>query len=430
MCSGCFDYVIIGNSTAAVGAVEAIRSIDKLRSIAVVSAEAEHTYSRPLITYYLAGKVHEENVYYRPKDFYEKMDVACHLGVEVDLVVCDAREVRLTGGGKLGYGKLLIAAGGAPIAPAIPGIDRPGVFFMNTLEDARRAKGWLSHTRRSVVIGAGLTGMKTAEALVQMGKQVTVVEMADRVLPTVLDSRAANIVKKWFSSRGVDVLTGVMVVELEGREDSNDVWRAVLSSGESIACDSVFVTVGVRPRIELVRNSPIRTDKGILVDRTMRTSVGDVYAAGDIAQAYEPITGEQRVVPILPNAYIGGRIAGINMAGGNARYNVGMSANSTAFFGLSVMSAGLANVEDGSDFHIITRDSGLAYRKLVFRDGRLVGMIAVADVEGVGLLTGIMRDGIDVHGLEAKLLDGTIRLIDLPADIRAARLEGKSLKWT
>ncbi len=332
-------------------------------------------------------------------------------------------------GDTISYGKLLLAAGGVPTALPIPGVDRPGVFFMNTIEDARRAKGWLSHTQRPLVIGAGLTGMKTAEALAQMGKQVTVVELADRVLSTVLDSRASQIVTKWFTSRGVDVATGVRVIRLEGREDSNDVRTAVLSTGESIACDSVFLTAGVRPRIELVRGSQIRVDSGILVDRGMRTSIPNVYAAGDIAQAYEPITGENRVVPILPNAYLGGRVAGINMAGGNAQYSIGMSANSTAFFGLTVMSAGLANLEEDSGFQILRKDIGIAYRKLVIRDGKLVGMLAIADIRGVGLLTGIIRDSIDVRGMENKLLEGDLQLIDLPADITAKRLEGRSLRW-
>lgn len=429
MSSTRFDHVIIGNSTAAIGAIEAIRSIDVHASIAVVSAESEHTYSRPLITYYLAGKVSEENIYYRPLDFHERMNVACFLGISVDHIDTETKQVHLADGQSLHYQNLLLAAGGAPVAPPIPGIDRPGVFFMNTIEDARRAKGWLAHTSRAVVIGAGLTGMKTAEALAEIGQQVSVVELADRVLPTTLDRRASEIVQKWFKSHGVDILTGVSVTGIEGRQDSNDVWAVNLSTGESIVCDSVFVTVGIKPRIELVRGTQIQVQTGILVDRHMRTNVPDVYAAGDIAQAYEPITGEVRVVPILPNAYLGGRVAGINMAGGNATYNVGMSANSTFFLGLPVMSAGLATQDQTDGFNVMIKEFGLSYRKLVIRNNKLVGMIAVADIAGVGMLTGLMRDGTDVRGLEDKMLDGTLRLIDLPPDTVAQRLDGRSLTW-
>jgi NAD(P)H-nitrite reductase large subunit len=424
-----FDHVIIGNSTAAIGAIEAIRSMDANASIAVVSAEAEHTYSRPLITYYLAGKVSEEDIYYRPRDFYERMNVDCLLGMPVDSIDTEARQVYLAEGRSLSYQHLLLAAGGAPVKPAIPGIDRPGVFSMNTIEDARRAKGWLAHTSRAVVIGAGLTGMKTAEALAEIGQQVSVVEQADAVLPTTLDRRASEIVQKWFKSHGIDVLTGVSVTSIEGRSDSNDVWAANLSTGESIVCDSVFVTVGVKPRIDLVRGTRIQVRTGILVDRHMRTNVTGVYAAGDIAQAYEPITGEARVVPILPNAYLGGRVAGINMAGGNATYNVGMSANSTVFLGLPVMSAGLAIQDQNDEFDVLTKEYGLSYRKLVIRNDRLVGMIAVADIAGAGMLTGLMRDGVDVRGLEDKMLHGTLRLIDLPAELLEQRLDGRSMRW-
>ncbi len=172
-----FDYLIIGNSTAAVGAVEAIRTIDKNGTIAIVASETEHTYSRPLITYYLSGRVSEDNVYYRKKDFYDRYNTERILGREAKCIDPNTKSVILDNGVSVEYGSLLLAAGGAPIAPPIPGIDRPGVFFMNTLDDARRAKGWLSHTKQAVVIGGGLTGLKTAEALRELGKDVTVVEL-------------------------------------------------------------------------------------------------------------------------------------------------------------------------------------------------------------------------------------------------------------
>lgn len=424
-----FDHLIVGNSTAAVGAIEAIRSCDTSASIGVVAAETEHTYSRPLITYYVSGKVAEDNVYYRPLDFYQRMNVTCLLGRQVESVSTEHQQVVLATGERIEYGSLLLAAGGAPIAPPIPGIDRPGVFFMNTLDDARRAKGWLAHARRAVVIGAGLTGLKTVEALVDLGQEVTVVELADRVLATSLDRTASDIVRRAFVDHGVDLLTEVRALGLNGREDSNDLWAATLNTGESIACDSAFVTVGIRPRTELVKGSGIMLGTGILVDRHMCTNTANVYAAGDIAEAHDPLTGESRVVPILPNAYIGGRVAGLNMIGRNAEYNIGMSVNSTSFFGRPVMSAGFATQEEGDGFRLLSRLDGADYRKLVIRDGRLVGMIVTGSVDRAGLMTGIMRAGIDVSGIEDKLLDGTLGLIDLPREVVEARIHGSGRNW-
>ena len=424
-----FDYLMIGNSTAAVGAIEAIRSIDASASIGVVSAETEHTYSRPLITYFLCGKVTEDNVYYRPADFYEKMGVECMLGAQVETVSTRDKRVTLATGEQIGYGSLLLAAGGAPIAPPIPGIDRPGVFFMNSMADARRAKGWLAHGQRSVVIGGGLTGLKTAEALRQMGQEVTVVELADRLLAMALDQTASEMVRQAFVENGVDVLTEVQVTSFDSYEGSNDLWAAALNTGESIACDSAFVTIGIRPRIDIVSGSEIRTAKGVLVDRHMRTNIDSVYAAGDLAEAYDPLMCQNRVVPILPNAYIGGRIAGLNMCGREADYNVGMSVNSVSFFGRPVMSAGFAAQEEGDGFEVIKRTEDQNYRRLVIRDGKLVGMIAAGEIERAGLMTGIMRAGLDVTGLQDKLLDGSLGLIDLPPDVVEERIHCSGRNW-
>ncbi len=423
------SHLIVGNSTAAVGAVEAIRGCDRSASIGVVAAETEHTYSRPSITYFMAGKVAENNTYYRPRDFYKKMDVTCLLGRQVKSISTDPQQVVLDVGRPIGYGSLLLAAGGAPIAPPIPGIDRPGVFFMNTLDDARRAKGWLAHARRAVVIGAGLTGLKTVEALVDLGQEVTIVELADRVLATSLDRTASEIVGRAFLDRGVDLLTEVRALRFDGREDSNDLFAVTLSTGESIACDTAFVTIGVKPRIELVKDSGIVTGAGILVDSHMRTNHPSVYAAGDIAEAHDPLSGKSRVVPILPNAYIGGRVAGLNMVGREAEYNIGMSVNSTSFFGLPVMSAGFAGHEEGDGFRVLTRLDGTNYRKLVISEGKLVGMIAIGEVNRAGLMTGIMRAGIDVTGIEDKLLDGSLGLIDLPREVVEARIHGSGRNW-
>lgn len=424
-----FDYLIIGNSTAAVGAVEGIRRVDESGTIAVVASETEHTYSRPLITYFVAGKVTEDNIYYRPLDFYERMRAECFLGRQVTSISTATHSVILENGHKINYGSLLLAAGGSPIAPPMPGVDRPGVFFMNTMDDARRAKGWLSHTRRAVVIGGGLTGLKTAEALAEIGQEVTVVELADRVLAAAMDDRGSDLVKQTIVEHGVEVLTQVQVNSIEACDDSNDVCAAALSTGEQIACESVFVAIGVKPRIELANGSCIETGRGILVDRHMRTNVSDVYAAGDIAEAYDPLTGGQRVLPILPNAYIGGRVAGMNMAGGEADYNVGMSVNSVSFFGQPFMSAGFATQEEGDGFTVIKRLDGRDYRKLVIRDGELVGMILSGDVERAGIMTGMMRARVKVDGLEEAMLSGNLGLIDLPKEYVEDRVHGRGRNW-
>jgi NAD(P)H-nitrite reductase large subunit len=297
------------------------------------------------------------------------------------------------------------------------------------MDDARQAKGWLAHTKRAVVIGGGLTGLKTAEALVHLDKDVTVVELAPKVLSMAMDDAACEIVREVLVEHGVDVLTEVQVTSIDGCDDSNDVCAATLSTGESIACETVFVAIGVRPRLDLVKDSQVSINRGILVDRHMRTNVDNVYAAGDIAEAYDPLTQSQRVLPILPNAYIGGRIAGLNMMGREADYNVGMSVNSISFFGHPFMSAGFANQEEGDGYKVIKKLDGRDYRRFVIKDGKLVGMILSGSIDRAGILTGMMRANVSVDGLEEAMLHGDLGLIDLPEDVRKERIHSSGRNW-
>ena len=425
-----YDYLIVGNSTAAIGAIEAIRKYDKTTSIAIIAPETEHTYSRPLITYYLAGKVEEDNIYYRSSDFYTRNNIDCILGLTVKSVDNHSNKVILDDESKIEYKKLLLAAGGSPIAPALPGIDRPGVFFMNTMEDAKKAKGWLAHTKKAVVIGAGLTGLKTAEALSYLGLEVTIVELADRVLAANMDEISSEMVRNILVEHKIEVLTGVQLTAIEGSDDSNDAAFAVLNTGEKISCESIFITIGVKPRIDIVQGSDVKTDRGILVDKSMRTNIPNIYAAGDIAQAWDPLSSSNKVLPILPNAYVGGRVAGMNMLGKEAFYNLGMSVNSVNFFGEPFMSAGFAAQEETEDFKVFTKHDEKGYRKFVTKDDRLVGMILTGDVERAGIMTGMMRADVNVSGIENQLLDGEPSLICLPKELLEERIHSSGRNWS
>ncbi|MFQ3549804.1 MAG: FAD-dependent oxidoreductase [Armatimonadota bacterium] len=424
-----YDVLIIGNSTAAIGAVEAIRGKDSEKTICLVANESEHTYSRPLITYFMAGKVEESNIYYRPLDFYQKMNVDTLLGTSVTSIDTDNNFVSFDNGDSISYGSLIIAAGGSPIQLRCEGTNLDGVFYMNTIEDARNAKEWLKTHKKAVVIGAGLTGLKTAEALSVLGIDTTVIELADRILAMNTDDEGAALVEKVLRDNNIKVLTKVSVTALEPDSSGKSVGAAVLSNKEKVECDTVFVTIGVRPRIDLVENSGIETNRGILVDKHMKTNIPNVYAAGDIAEAFDPIYQDRRVLPILPNAYIGGRIAGLNILGIESEYNVGMSVNSVSFFGYPTMSAGFGTQPEGDGFNVKTISYDNVYKRFVTKDGKLVGMILCGDVEKAGIITGIMRSGIDISGMEDMLLEGDLKLINLPESLIEERIHTAGRNW-
>lgn len=423
-------YLIIGNSVAAMGAVEGIRSVDKDRPITIVSKEPQHTYSRPLISYLLAGKVEEDQMHYRPEGFYETNDVTPLLGEMAVGLDTEARTVRTDSGRELGYEKLLVATGGTPILPPnVAGLDHEGVFTFTSWNDAREIEEFIEQrgVENAVVVGGGLIGLKSMEALVTLGIHTTLVELADCVLSSTFDDTASELARNALENAGVDVrcsTTVQTIKEKNGRVDS-----VVLKCGTEVPCTLVIFAIGVLPNLEVVENSSVETDRGILVDDTMESSCENLYAAGDVAQAQELFSGNRRTIPIFPNAYRQGLIAGRNMAGEKRSYEGGMAMNSVDIFGLPTISVGLTDPE-GDGYEImqeLDRDEP-AYRKIVLRNNRIVGAIFIGQIDRAGIITGLARQKIDVSDFKDMLLTDDFGLISLPQDYRNKVVNGHPLE--
>ena len=197
------QYVIIGNSAAAIGAVEGIRKQDSTGKILLLSSEQYHTYSRPLISYYLEGKVDENQMRYREYDFYKVNNVETRLGTKVFWIDFNSKEVVLENNERIQYKKLLIATGGNPFVPHMEGLGKAGIYTFLSLDAAKSIKNVCFQGAKAVVIGAGLIGLKVAEALAKLNVDVTVIELANRVLSSVLDETAAGIVQKHLENHGI-----------------------------------------------------------------------------------------------------------------------------------------------------------------------------------------------------------------------------------
>ncbi len=417
-----YKYLIIGNSAGGVGAMEAIREIDRDGSIAVVSDEKHHVYGRPLISYYLANEIDFDKVFYRPLNFYEKKGVDAILGRKAVEINFDQRSVVLGGGDEIGFEKLLLATGGEPFIPHITGLEDHEVHSFITLDDSEgiREKLARENIESAVVLGGGLIGLKAAEALTQRNVQVKVVELADRVLSPVLDKQAAGMIQSVLEEKGVEVITGHTIAEIVG--EGSDVDSVVLDNGHKIDCDLLVVAIGVRPRIELARDTQIKIDRGIVVDKQMRTSVSGIYACGDCAEVYDFIADSFRLTPVWPTAYIGGRVAGFNMAGAEKEYVWGTGMNAVDFFGFPVISAGLLNPPEDEELEVLTKlnPDERVYKRFLIRDQRVVGMILVNEVDRAGVILGLMRDKIDVISFKDDLLHEDFGPIYLPRELRRA----------
>jgi NAD(P)H-nitrite reductase large subunit len=415
-------YLIIGNSAGGIGAAEAIREADSRGKITIVSDEPYPVYSRPLISEYLASRRSLERMLFRPADFYEKNQIQTILGQKAEEVDISEHTIRLGKGRKIGWQKLLLATGGSPIVPQIEGADHSGVFTFGTLDDAKAIGQYLSRrVERAVVIGGGLIGVSAAEALTKRGLEVTIVEMKERILNTILDEEASALAAERLKQAGVKIITGHTVAAVSSYYLSGEVTGVTLDDSRPIPCELVILAIGVQPRTDLA-GAGIKVNRGIVVDRHMATSSADVYACGDVAEAYDFIYGENRLTPIWPNAYLGGRIAGFNMAGVTKEYQGGTAMNSLRYFGLAIVSAGMVDPPDNS-YQVLTKRGEHTYKKVILKDGLVVGMVFTGDIEKSGIVFSLMKERVNVEGFKQALVADDFGLISLPEEMWRPRLE-------
>ncbi|MFC2021013.1 NAD(P)/FAD-dependent oxidoreductase [Chloroflexota bacterium] len=407
-------YLIIGNSAGSTGAAEAIREVDRHGTIAIVTDESYPGYSRPMISEYLAGQCSLERMLFRSANFYEQNNIRTFFGRKAERLDPAEKTVTLEGGEKITWEKLLLATGGAPIVPPMEGGDREGVSTFTTLDDAKVIDRYLTGDDRAVVVGGGLIGVSVTNALVKRGVAVTVVEMKDWILNVILDEAAAAMVAERIGREGVKLVTGHTVASING--EGKTISSVTLDDGSEIQCELVVIAIGVRPRVDLAVESGIKVNRGIVVDRQMRTSMKDIYACGDAAEAYDFIYDECRPTPIWPNAYLGGRVAGMNMAGRATEYPGGTAMNALKYFGLDVVSAGMVNPPDDNYETLSNRNNG-SYHKVVVKGGVVVGMIFAGNIEKSGIVYNLMKNRTDAGGFKEALVAEDFSLTSLPEEL-------------
>jgi NAD(P)H-nitrite reductase large subunit len=360
---------------------------------------------------------------YRPSDFYEQHGVETVLGVAASRIDLEKCGLELEDGSGITWERLLLATGGRPTVPPIPGADREGIFTFTTLADADRIRDALTPGCRAVVIGAGLIGLSLTHALVQLDVSVTMVELLDRPLANALDPDAAGVVASALRDAGVNLVFGQTVAEVMGRpENDRHVGRVRLQDDRELPCDLLAIAIGVTPRTDLATEAGLRVNRGIVVDRHMATTHPDIYACGDVAEGFDFIHNADRVTPIWPNAYIGGRVAGFNMAGRETANSGSTGMNSLSYFGLAIVSAGIQEAGDGPEFEVLASADGAGHRKVVLRAGRVAGLTFVGDIEMSGIILGLMRDGVDVSAFKEALVARDFGFASLPEDLRRERL--------
>jgi len=406
-------YVIIGNSAAGIGAVEGIRQVDKQGEITIITNEPHHTYSRPLISYLLLGKVTEETMKYRDNNFYAENNVKLLADVAVTKIDAKMKQVVLSDNNRVPYDKLLVAAGSSAFVPPFEGLDSvKEQFTFMSLDDARKLGKALTPNKRVLIIGAGLIGLKCAEGIAERAAHITVVDLAPRILSSILDDDGAKVVQSHIESKGVEFKLAASVKKFAGN-------TAALESGESIGFDVLVLAVGVRPNTALLKDIAA-IERGVVVNNKSATSAPDIFAAGDCTETLDVSSGQNKIMALLPNAYMQGECAGVNMAGGDKTFDKAIPMNAIGFFGLHMITAGnyTGDVYQGQIAH------NNEYKRLFHRDNKLNGYILIGNVEKAGIYTSLIRERTPLDTIDFALVCEKPGLMAFTKEDRMTKLGG------
>jgi len=410
-------YVIIGNSAAGIGAVEGIRHMDKNGEITIITNERHHTYSRPLISYLLLGKVTREGIKYRNDHFYADYNCTLLADTTATGIEAESKNVVLNDGRKIPYDKLLVATGSSPFVPVFDGLDT--VIYKYTfmsLDDADRLDAMLSEDKRVLIIGAGLIGLKCAEGILKRVKHITVVDLAPRILSSILDDQGAKLVQDHLESKGLKFKLSTNVKNFMFN-------KATLASGEIIDFDILVLAVGVRPNTSLL-SGIAKIERGIVVNDKSETTAPDIYAAGDCTQTLDVSSGENKVMALLPNAYMQGECAGINMTGstaGGAHFDKAIPMNAVGFLGLHVITAGNYDGKVYIESNKSKTDEG-SYKRLYYSNNKLNGYILIGNIEKAGIYTNLIREHTPLDTIDFPLVCEKPGLMAFTKEDRMAKL--------
>ncbi|MBW1804039.1 MAG: NAD(P)/FAD-dependent oxidoreductase [Deltaproteobacteria bacterium] len=386
-------YVIIGNGVAGTTAAESIRKTDKDGEMTIITDEDLPFYYRVRLNEFISGDMPEQDLIAKKEKWYKDNRIDIKLNIRITGADPGSKTVFTANNEKHDYDRLLIAAGSHSFIPPIAGSDKQGVFALRNIQDARHISDWAAKIENVVLIGGGLLGLEAGNALRKLGKKIMVVEFFPRLLPRQLDVDGANRLQSIMEDMGFSFRLGAKTEEIAGDEKVSAVR---LEGGETLDADMVVISAGVRPNLELAEPLGLDTDKGIQVDGRLQTSQPDIYAAGDVAEFQGMPYG------IWPAAMDQGKVAGINMAGGDTLYEGTTMANTLKVVGVDLASAGNIDVEGKLESRVVTDEK--VYKKVVFENNQIAGAIMLGDTKGFNKITQAMTEKKDISDVRDQLI--------------------------
>lgn len=413
-------YLILGNGAAGATAAEEIRRRDEAGEITLVNAEKYPMYSRPGLAYVVINEIPDRQVMARSAEWYAQQRLHLVTGTAAKIDVA-AQQVVLADGHRLPYERLLIATGARAVGLPYPGAQLDGVVFLDTLDGAKDMLKRLKRAKRAVVVGGGITALEMAEGFAHQKVETHYFVRRDMLWSTVFNKTESELLAARMEEHGVQIHYNTEIAEVLG-DKRGRVTGVRLTTGEVFACDLLGAGIGVKPQLDFVRGTPIKTDKAILVDEYLETNVPGIYAAGDCAQVWDRWTQKHTLDVLWPTAIAAGRVAGRNLAGGREAYVKGTPFNACLLFGLHITAIGqLGGGRDETEpevFQHLSRGASEiwamrphAYASAWAQEGLNTVRLTLSDQQLVGAL---------IIGQQT-LADPLRDLIEMQADIRPLR---------
>lgn len=423
-------YIIIGSGVAGIAAIEAIRSVDASGEVMMIGDDPHGFYSRPGLAYYLTGELHDKALFPRSANDYRKLNFRYVKG-RVKNILRERHALELDGQAQLPYDRLLLAVGAQATLMKVPGAELEGVLKLDHMEDAKRI---LKHARRgrtAIVVGGGITALELVEGLVARGVKVHYLLRGDRYWSNVLDEQESRIVEHRLQEEGVKLHFHSEITEVTGKK--GHVSGVRLADGKTLKCDMVAYAIGIRPRVELAKQAGLEVDRGILVNEFMQTNDPLIFAAGDVAQVYDPSTGNSVLDSLWGPARQQGYSAGLNMAGKKTAYVRSAPFNVTRLAGLTTTIIGMVGNGRDEDLVGIARGDSETWRHLpeamvaqagfdvnrlrvLVGERTLLGAIVMGDQKLSFPLEKMISDGVDISSIREKLLLPNVKVADVIAE--------------
>lgn len=390
------NFIIVGNGAAGIAAADAIRTRNAKASIELITKEDVPAYYRPSLSDYITGEIKDKDFYLKDEKWYTEKNINVIYGVNVDDIKPSDKTIKLSNGETKSYDKLILANGSRGNIPPILGVEKAGTFVLRTKKDADRIKEYAKTASRVVVVGGGVLGLEAASELKSLGLNITIVEMASRIFPRQLDEEASVLFEELVAKKDIKIYKNHFVKAING---TNKVQYVELDNGKEIKADMVLISAGIKANTQIVSGSPIMSNYGIIVDDTMLTSQGDIYAAGDVAEHKGIVMG------LWATALEQGNVAGANAAGDKLIYKSSVQPVTFSGMDTSVFSIGDIGSDPDKDYGVSVYDdkkNGI-YKKLYFANNKFVGGILCGDISKATVLLNAVKSDTGMKDLVKKV---------------------------